>query len=892
MNVFHKVTLQSLKRNKTRTVVTVIGIMLSAAMICAVTAFISSLYNYALENAVYNNGDWHGSALSADRETYETIRTAEEVETAVCGQQLGYAIAEGCKNENKPYLYILGASADFAHTMPIHITGGRYPTAADELLLPMHLSANGGVTHTLGDTLTLAVGDRMSEGHALGQHNPFILNGSVPTEELAVRETRTYTVVGFYERPDFEAYSAPGYTAITLADAEPSASYRYDVWFKLENASDVYDFMEEHAISGDTNSEVLYYSGVSRYETLDGMITGLAAIVIGLIMFGSVSLIYNAFSISVSERTKQFGLLTSVGATKKQLRRMVLFEALAVSAVGIPLGILVGIGGIGITLLLIGHMFESLIDSPIPLRISVSSMSVVVAAVIALVTVLISAWIPSKRATKVSAVEAIRQHSDIHAGSKEVKTSKLVYTLFGLPGMLANKHYKRSRKKYRSTVISLFMSVVLFISASAFTDYLTESASQGFFTEGYDLRYFCSAENLAAVTEDELLEHLRNDNAVTDAAYVYGRTLGGETANQYLTEQAIQALKFTTSETNGESDTTSVPIYLGFVNDAEYRELLAANKLDEAVYMDPEAPLAVAFDGSSAFDYEEEKFVTLNYLRSDTSEIVLSVQKELDGYYYDGDEIDENGMTLLRYRKTDDPEEFICLTQEEAFEAVTVRSGKTLYEKPYYVEGHRGLTLLYPDSFKTVILPNRNTPYNYNYYFLSDDHSASYTALKQTLTEQGLSSDSLVDYAAMAEENRNVVIIVQVFAYGFIMLISLIAAANVFNTISTNISLRRREFAMLKSVGMSAKGFHRMMNYECLLYGTRALLYGLPASVGVTYLIHRAASEGFTTTFRLPWAAIGIAVLSVFAVVFVTMLYSMSKIKKDNPIDALKNENL
>ncbi len=892
MNVFHKATRQSLKKNKTRTVVTVIGIMLSAAMICAVTTFVSSLYNYALENAVYDNGDWHGSALSANRETYETIRTAEEVENAVYGQQLGYAIADGCKNENKPYLYILGASTDFADTMPIHITGGRYPTAAAEILLPMHLSANGGVTHTLGDTLTLAVGDRMSEGHALGQHNPFILNGSVPAEELAVRETRTYTVVGFYERPDFEAYSAPGYTAITLADAGMSASHLYDVWFKMKNAEDIYDFMKDNDISGDTNSEVLYYSGVSRYESLDNTVTGLAAIVIGLIMFGSISLIYNAFSISVSERTKQFGLLASVGATKKQLRRMVLFEALTVSAVGIPLGILVGIGGIGITLLLIGHMFESLIDSPIPLRICVSSMSVIIAAVIALITVLVSAWIPSKRATKVSAVEAIRQNLDVHAKGKEVRTPKFVYTLFGLPGMLANKHYKRSRKKYRATVISLFMSVVLFISASAFTDYLTESASQSFSTDGYDLRYFCSAENLAAVTEDELLEHLRDDNAVTDAAYVYGRTLGGETANQYLTEQAIQALKLTTSQTGDESDTTSVPIYLGFVNDAEYRKLLAANKLNEAVYMDPEAPLAVAFDGSSAFDYEEGKFVTLNYLRSDTSEIVLSVQKELEGYYCDGDEITDDGVTLLRYRKTDDPEECILLTQEEAFEAVTVRSGKTLYEKPYYVEGHRGLTFLYPDSLKTVILPNRNTRHNYDYYFLSDDHSASYTALKQTLTERGLSSDSLVDYAAMAEENRNVVIIVQVFAYGFTVLISLIAAANVFNTISTNISLRRREFAMLKSVGMSTKGFHRMMNYECILYGTRALLYGLPVSVGITYLIHRAASEGFTTVFRLPWISIGIAVLSVFAVVFVTMLYSMSKIKKDNPIDALKNENL
>ena len=97
---------------------------------------------------------------------------------------------------------------------------------------------------------------------------------------------------------------------------------------------------------------------------------------------------------------------------------------------------------------------------------------------------------------------------------------------------------------------------------------------------------------------------------------------------------------------------------------------------------------------------------------------------------------------------------------------------------------------------------------------------------------------------------------------------------------------------MLKSVGMTQKGFRRMMNCECLLYGSKALLLGLPVSCGITYLIYRAVTTAYETSFHLPWAALGIAVLSVFLVVFATMMYSMSKVKKDNPIDALKNENL
>ena len=158
--------------------------------------------------------------------------------------------------------------------------------------------------------------------------------------------------------------------------------------------------------------------------------------------------------------------------------------------------------------------------------------------------------------------------------------------------------------------------------------------------------------------------------------------------------------------------------------------------------------------------------------------------------------------------------------------------------------------------------------------------------------QNGFAAKNVIDYAESVEENRNVITIIKVFSYGFITLISLIAAANVFNTLSTNINLRKREFAVLKSLGMSPRDFNRMMNYECLLYGSRAILLGLPVSVLVSYLISRVFASGYVTEFRLPLSSMAIAVLSVFLVVFATMQYSISKIKKANTIDVLKNENI
>lgn len=898
MNIFNKVTLQSLKKNRTRTIVTIIGIILSAAMICAVTTFASSIYNYALDNAIYVDGDWHGSAEDIDSKTYESIKDDSKIKSYVYAQQLGYSKIEDCKNENKPYLFLLGASDGFNEMMPVHITSGKYPTSSSEIIIPEHLFENGGVELKIGDTLQLALGVRMLDSYEMSQNNPFYVydenNEAIPSgETLTIKETRSYKIVGFYERPSFENYTAPGYTAITIADKQISEKYSYNVWFKMNETKDVYSFIEDNKLPGKTNSSVLRYSGVSRYTGFNSMILSLSIIVISLIMLGSISLIYNAFSISVAERTKQFGLLSSVGATKKQLRRMVVSEALMVSAIGIPLGILAGVGGISITLFFVGNKFEALIGYPIPLKLSVSVLSLVIAVVIALLTVLISAIVPSKRATKVSAIEAIRQSKDINTKIKKVRTSKLTYKLFGLPGMLANKYYKRSRKKYRATVLSLFMSVVLFVSASAFTGALTESVTDSFGNVEYDILIYGYENEFGKATVDDLLNELKSDKGVNQVAYTQGSSYYISVSPNEVSKDYLEY--YATSEELLIDEIENVGVYTNFkfVDDNAYRELLKKYKLNENEYFNANEPKAIAVDGRVIFDSVLGKYTSYNVLNSEDTAISFVVEKVFDGYYFEGDKIDENGNTVYVYKNQENPNEIMTLTREEAFEEKTVKLGKIIYDAPFFLDVNSRLTMIYPMSLRDNVLSVETFLNNgYSYYITTDTHVETMNAIDETLSDLSLERLRTQDIAAQEEENRNIVIIIQVFAYGFIILISLIAAANVFNTISTNIALRRREFAMLKSVGMTTKGFNRMMNFECILYGTRALLFGLPVSVGISYLIHLAVSEGYQKEFTLPWVAIGIAVLSVFLVVFVTMMYSMSKVKKDNPIDALKNENL
>lgn len=943
MNVFHKVTLKSLAINKTRTIVTIIGIILSVSMITAVTTLISSLQNYMLRNAIYAEGDWHGGFYDADRKTVEEIRSNKKVHSIATAENIGYANI-GSSNEYKPYLFIMGADNLFLERMPIHLVSGRLPGSSEEIILPLHLASNGNVTFKAGDVIRLEIGDRYLNGTKLNQNNPYIHPGDLeesvendqntnngnaegtdeggtdPTggegtdttggertegrtvpgikgEELVIRETREYTVVGFYERPNFEDYSAPGYTAITIISPD-SGTDSFAVYFKMKNPKETFGYMGNFEIAKTVNNVVLLFSGASKYDNFYTVLYSLAAILIGLIMFGSVSLIYNAFAISVSERTRQFGMLASIGATKRQSRKMVLFEALVVSSIGIPMGILSGIVGIGITLKFVGGKFSTFYGAQgLSLDLHVTPAAIAVAFTVALITVLISAWIPSKRATKVSAIDAIRLSRDISVRPREVKTSALTYKLFGLEGMIAGKHFKRSKKKYRATVVSLFLSTVLFISASSFCTYLTDAVSSTFQDSDYDIflsygpnnKEDINSENLKAI-RDELLS---SASSVTSSSYALMSSAACNISVDLLSDDYVKYYNIP-----GEVTEVGIHTVIYGIGDDVYLEYLRQNNLDERVYMSRDNPRGLGQAAISKFDPSLQRFVrvpilkdssvTLNYETYDYEKLNELSDKERQAVFKSGNDSEYKVSIPLELDIAD--RNLVTGLNESVNFGIKIMYPMSVYMGMFnpVMSNLNGIaydddTNVYTEMFNSVMC---------YYYFQTKNPSQAYTQIENYLTEKGMTSDeyTLMNIYEMNESDRNMVVIIKVFSYGFIILISLIALANVFNTISTNIMLRRREFAMLKSVGMTKKGFRKMMNFECVLYGIKSLMWGIPAAFVVTWFIYKSIARGLDTAFYLPWTSVAIAIGSVFAVVFATMIYSMRKINRDNPIDALKND--
>lgn len=520
MNIFHKVTLQSMKKSRTRTMVTVLGVILSSAMITAVAAFAVSLQQYMVKGAIQKYGGWHVEFLDVSSSYAEERESDEGVINTAAFQNIGYAVLEGGENPAKPYLFITGFNREAFENLPVTLISGRLPENSGEVLIPAHVAANGGVKYSVGDELTLSVGDRIGADGKLGQHDPYAFGNESGQagETLVPRDERTYKVAGIFERPSFEEFSAPGYTLITTQE-QPGRADSYSVFVTLKNPRKVHAYAENttgsHAYV--FNDEVLRFMGLSDDTIFNALLYSVGGVLVVLIMTGSVFLIYNSFYISLNERTRQFGILSSVGATAKQLRNSVLFEGLIIGAAGIPIGVITGILSIRLVISVIAGNFGSILYSSVPLTLKVSAPAIGAAFLVSMVTILISAYIPAQKAASTPVMESIRQTNEVKVEVKAVKTSKLSERIYGLEGTLALKNFRRNKRRYKSIVLSLTFSMVLFVAASAFGSHLKQAADQAVVKSDYDICFY--TEDMEEGELFALYEQLKTAPGIYESSY-------------------------------------------------------------------------------------------------------------------------------------------------------------------------------------------------------------------------------------------------------------------------------------------------------------------------------------------------------------------------------------
>ncbi|MFB5676874.1 ABC transporter permease [Paenibacillus terreus] len=863
MNIVNTLTIRHLKQNKRRTLVTIIGVIISVAMVTAVSTLVFSFADLMIRQAIADTGEWHVQYQDVTKEQLAAIQGDDATKTVAITRDLGYAPLEGGQSPNKPYLFIKEYDTQGFAQFQIELSKGRLPHTDKEVVISEPVATNAKVKYEIGDRLTLRVGERFEQGgdHPLDQTEPLRWKDGKLTETLQHIKIKDYTVVGFIKRPVWETAVAPGYTVISYVD-DPiiGGNDRVDASVVLQRVNPfLFAHAEELAEKNQIetvqyNNDLLHYYGLSSSGASSSMMFSLSAIIMGVIMIGSVALIYNAFAISVSERSRHLGMLASVGATKSQKRNSVLFEGFVIGLISIPIGILCGLAGIGITFWFMNTMIEGVLWTSEKLRLIVTPLSLLITCFVSLLTIFVSTYLPAIKASRVSAMDAIRQTTDVKLTAKAVKTSKIIRKLFGIEAEIGLKNLKRNKRRYHAILFSLVISIVLFLTVSFFTAGMTQSLELSREGVNYDIDvYYSNGKRI----DDSLMQSIVSLDGVTEynvirelykSAWIDAASIADELQEKVKQDKSIL-----------QDGKYPYDIKMHALNDSSLQAYARAVGADYEQLTDPDHPAAIVMDTIHYKDMDTGKYIQTKAIYTNVGQSI-----ELTNFYK------EKG-------------------EETKADKVTVAALTDQAPMGMNPTGVGGLNMIVSERVMNRLADDEDLANASTYLHLK---STEPMRTQQEIEEMNETNLNVYNVYQSRKREEQQILLMSVFSYGFIVLISAISVANIFNTISTGLALRKREFAMLKSVGMTPKGFAKMMNYESVFYGVKSLLFGLPVSFAVMVLIYRAFANKFSYGFTLPWMSILSVIVAVFVIVSSAIVYSGAKLKKENIIDALKQENI
>lgn len=774
MGILSRFTLKDLKLNKKRSIVTIIAITLSTALICAVACMFYSFKQILADEVIDYEGNYHTIFENVNNENEKVIKNNRKIKEIFEYKEVGKVIL----NETS-LLTIYNFDENTFNNFNVKISDGRLPKNSSEIILSNSYNGYYNTKYKINNEITFNVMNENNE------------------------TSNTYKIVGFFE--DISHFS--DYDTIISYEKNISGSRYVGVLFN--NIKDTYkitnDISKSLDIENSVNTDLMKYNGIARSDETQRTLYIILGIVIGIIVVCSVFVIRNSFAISITEKKKELGMLISIGSTKRQIRNIVIKEGLFLSLIGIPLGILCGIlAAVCLVLFTNGYLFDAF-GGGIDFKVTIPWAVIAITVVGALVTVLLSCIVSAFKASRISPIDTIRNAQDIKIKSRKVKSNKLIKKIFGIGGDIANKNLKRSKKRYRTTIISLTVSIAVFIALSSFVSYGFDLVNLEF----KDIDY-----NVMATIETE-----SNENSV--------RQLQKLTTYNGIKEYSINLIK--------SSDKSNIGEILGIT--------------DQDLYY---------YNGLDVYALDEKSFN--EYLK------LLNIK-------------DAKNIFVNTYNKN--PEN-IKFNSEKSYD-IDYSTDKKPYGYSSYVGDY---------AFVITCINNENLEEYDTPMFISNVKDAD--KFVEYINDKNINEISITNLEETALMVNRIYVWMCVFLYGFIIVITLIGVTNVFNTITTNMALRSKEFAVFKSIGMTKKEFNHMVRLESIMYGLKSLFWGIGIGVLLSYILYANASEIeiLQMNYKLPILSILICVAFVFIVVSLTMRFSMNKINKQNIIETIRKDNI
>lgn len=842
MKWYNSLTIKYLKENRRRTIVTIIGIILSISLICGVTTLMESYKAMERQDVLEESGYVHATFMEVKKDNIDYITKDSRVKES--GIQISIGDIDMPNGNEAGNLMAYNKEAfDF---IKLSLMEGRYPENADEVVLSEDLLDVMEKKCKVGDKIKLNIGEEIPRDEGREKR------------EFDLREQKEYTVTGITKYSYLSRLRA-----ITYADSstiENSKEVNVPVIFnKVKN---IYEFAPQIAEQAKMqkvdygtgeeeypiiyNESLLRLEGESKYQGINDSIEGIVAMVIGLVIVVTVATIYNAFNISLIERKKQFGILSSLGATDRQIRRLVIREAFLMGIVAIPFGVLIGTLGVRLLFNIVMSIANLNILKDNNIEIVYSFKAIALGVIISIVTIYLSALLPARKASKLSPIDAIRSSGEFKV--KKVRKNILISKIFGVEGELAYKNLKRNRKKYRVTLFSLTISIIIFLT---FTGYI----------------------NLALKSDEMYRTRTEEDFSISTKGKIPDYIIDEISNIKSIKSFCIDNELWTNVKVEKDKANTDLP---SEIKESYFSE--DENNLDARI-------IAIGNKNLSKLKLNQGKF-NVDEANKENGVILINNNR----FLMPGKRIE---MPLTSYKVGDTINIYDHTSNGDIKKQVKIMG--ILNEAPEGINLDSGaIKLIATDEFVNEIkdFAGQYITTNYKVAIMSKDIEATRSELKSLLEKNEDLGLYLYDANEEEKESKNLYNMMLTFVYTFIFIISMISISNVINTIGTNFRLRRREFAMIQSIGITPKSFNKMTYLESIYYSLFAMLYGVPISLGLSYLMYKNMSAVFQFDFVYPYWAIALAGVVMLIVSFVSVYMPKKKMERESIIDNIRDENI
>lgn len=949
MNLMKTLTLKNLKLNRKRTIVTIVGIILATALLSALVTLVSSFQYSMIEYQKQKGGDFHVKFSNVKMSELSEFKNNRNIESTFETMGMGFAKLDGCKNEDKPYAYVMATDEAGFERGCFKLIEGRMAKNEDEIVIPRHLKTNGRIDIKVGDEITLDVGKRYdSNTEGVISENSAYENEA---ETLTDTVTKHYKVVGIMERPGYgmEDYSAAGYTFVTYSDelaaidngtkSEASEAdttltvySRYtkkalrnkdavtadiigvdEKLFEKANNSSVEMSAEESDRFLKEMENAKYDIYMNRYLIsyecvfpIDGSFKALftvAAVVALIIILTSVYCIKNSFNISITEKIRQYGMLASVGATRRQIKSSVKTEAAMLGVVGIPVGTMSGILASLVLVKVVNALSASWLNFALSFHTSLSAL--ILAVILSIATIYFSATGSARRAARVTPLEAIRNTKEIKIKSSKLKTPAIIGRIWGIGGVISYKNIKRNNKKYRTTVTSIVICSVTFIVISYFMSLAFGMVEMSYASTDYNIGIGMSYKK--DIDIEKLTKLVSGIEGVDD--YLVGAGYDFDVDNPEYTKEYGEYCR----QLYGESEDDSQMFLITVLDDKSYDKYASDAGIKNAA-------AGAILVNKGTFDVYNEK--SSKYVKK---EMELYKYKAGDtikcGYnVYDDASSDDNAAEGDTESSTDDnnavegdtesgTEDNSGYVDEETInngvrKTVDVTIAGVTDKAPigYKDYSYPALLFMNQKGFESLWADGKSGNElkpgyaSYSAYVVAenaDEYQDTFEKETEGNTEYSQISFYVSNLDKEMRDEKSLFTLLGVFAYGLIVVIALIGITNIINTLSTGMELRSREFATLRSIGMTDKQFAGMVRLESVFISVKALVIGVPLGILISYLLCVMMNRmDDAIIYEPPYKAIILCIVVVIMLIYAIMKLSMTKLRHNNIIETIKNENL